>query len=92
MTRLPAISITPLSGNNMRQSPHTVTYKDLVALAEEVLTDRQRRYTGAQACGGTNLHALTHQIECAKTLVRILKKCEPGKQADLFSLFNETRK
>lgn len=75
-----------------RHSAHTVQYKDLLILAEEVLQERKVRYAGACGRGTTNLHALTHQIECAKTLVRILKKCEPGKQADLFALFNENRK
>ena len=75
-----------------RQSPHTVTYKDLVALAEEMLTDRQKRYEGAKAYGARNLDAFVHQVETAKTLVRMLKKCEPGRQADLFQIFESIKK
>lgn len=75
-----------------RQSPHTVQYKDLLLLAEEILQDRQARYAGAQGRGTTNLHILTHRVETAKALVRMLRKGLPVKQADMFALFNETRK
>jgi|GEM_PF-1802558 len=75
-----------------RKSPHTVTYTDLVALAAELLADKEKRYAGAQAFGATNMNTLTHQVEAAKTLLRMLKKCQPGQQANLFTLFNETQK
>lgn len=75
-----------------RQSPHTVTYKDLIALAEEMRNDRQGRYVGAKARGTGNLDALVHQVETAKTLLRMLKKCEPGRQADLFQIFEAVKK
>lgn len=75
-----------------RQSPHTVTYKDLIALATETLNDRQARYAGAKARGTGNLDALVHQMETAKTLVRMLKKCEPGKQTDFYQLFEQAKK
>lgn len=76
----------------MRQSSHTVTYKDLIALATEMLSDRQGRYAGAKARGTSNLDALVHQVETAKALVRMLKKCEPGRQADFYQLFELVKK
>ena len=76
----------------LRSSPHTVTYKDLVALAVETLADRQKRYAGAKACGAGNLDALVHQVETAKTLVRMLKKGLPGKQTDFYQLFEQVKK
>jgi hypothetical protein len=75
-----------------RRSPHTVTYSDLVDLAEEMLKGSQARYEGAQKNGTTNLDALRHRVECSKTLVRLLKKCVPGQQADLFALYQQVVK
>lgn len=75
-----------------RQSPLTVTYKDLVALAEETLIERQGRCAGAKARGTGNLDILVHQVETAKTLVRMLKRCQPGRQADFLELFQQVQK
>ena len=72
-----------------RQSSHTVAYKDVHDLAEGLLRDIQGRYSGAKARGTTNLDALTHQVEVAKTLVRMLKKGLPAKQTDFLTLFKE---
>ncbi len=75
-----------------RQSPHTITYKDLLELSEQLLVDMQGRYAGAKARGTTNLDALTHQVETAKTLVRMLKKGLPAKQTDFKELFEQVTK
>lgn len=72
-----------------RQSPHTVTYKDVHDLAVQVLRDIQGRRAAAVARGTTNLEALTHQVETAKVLVRMLKKGIPAKQTDFLTLFKE---
>lgn len=74
------------------KSPLTIGYNDLLSLAEEVLKERESRYKGAQDRGITNFNALTHQVETARLLVRMLKKGKPVKQTDLFALFNETVK
>jgi len=40
----------------------------------------------------TNLEAITHDVECAETLVRMLEKGLPGKQTDFLALFHEVNK
>lgn len=74
-----------------RHSPHTVQYHDLVVFAAEMMAACQARYDGARARGTSNLNALTHQLEVARTLHRLLKKGEPVKQTDLFSLFQAVK-
>jgi hypothetical protein len=75
-----------------RKSSHTVTYKSLVDLAVEVLSERQERYAGARARGTTNLEPLTEKVEAAETLVRMLKKGLPAKQTDFVELFEQVKK
>lgn len=70
-----------------RQSPLTVTYKTLTALAEEVLRESEGRYKIAQGRISGSLDPLKARVENAKVLVKMLKKCEPGKQNDLFQIF-----
>ena len=74
-----------------RKSPQTVTYTDLVAIAKEWRDSYQRQHDSLRGIGARDASNITHKLECAKTLVRLLKKCEPGRQADLFQLFEETR-
>lgn len=76
----------------MRQSPHTVTYASLIKLAEEILQESKLRYERAKGNGVVHLDPLTARMENAKVLVKMLKKCEPGKQADLFELFETVKK
>jgi len=75
-----------------RQSPHTIRYKDLLDLAEGIKTELETRYAGARARGTTNLDALTHKVETARTLVRMLKRGLPGRQTDMLELFNQVNK
>lgn len=72
-----------------RQSSHTVTYRDLVDLAEQVHKDMVLRHAGAISRGTGSLEALTHQVETAKVLVRMLRKGMPLKQTDFLTLFKE---
>ena len=75
-----------------RASSHTTTYKDLVDLSTEVVRERQAWYDGARAKGTSNLDALVKKLETAKALERLLKKGQPEKQTDLFTLFEMIRK
>ena len=75
-----------------RHSPHTVTYKDLLKWTEKQLGYAKQRRSTAPGRGVTNLEALSHDIACAEKLERMLKQCEPGKQADLFELFNQVNR
>lgn len=75
-----------------RQSPYTVTYSSLQALAEEILQDANGRLAGARSRGVTHLDPLIAREENARVLVKMLKKCQPGQQADLFTLFREVVK
>lgn len=76
----------------MRRSSLTISYQDLLAYMESQKAFQQKRYETAKGNGVTNLYAIRHDLECAEALVRMLKKCEKGKQADLFELFEQTKK
>lgn len=75
----------------MRRSSHTITYPDLVRWAQNQERYAEIRLSTARKNGVTNLEALTKDVECAKTAARLFKKCEPGRQADLFKMFTELR-
>lgn len=74
-----------------RKSPHTVTYSNLIDLAGEILTDAEGRYVRAKNNGTVYLDPLIHRIECARKLKRMLQRCEPGQQADLFAKFQQIK-
>jgi len=76
----------------MRSSPLTITYKSLQSLAGEILKESETRYAVAQRNGTTNLEPLKARVENARVLVRMLEKCKPGKQADMFELFQSINK
>lgn len=73
-----------------RRSSISIGYDDLLNYMQKQLTYQEARYKAARGTGG-NLNGISHEKECAETLVRMLKRCEKGKQADLFALFNETK-
>jgi len=75
----------------MRRSSHTITYPDLIRWAQNQERYALIRLENARKNGVTNLEALTKDMECAKTAARLFKKCQPGKQADLFAIFQELR-
>lgn len=74
----------------IRRSPLTVTYSSLLQLAEEVLKESQYRYEKAKGNGVVHLDPLASRVENARVWVKMLKKCEPGKQTDMYELFKET--
>lgn len=76
----------------MRQSSHTVTYADLLAFAERVKAAAEKKLAAAKACGAHSLEGLTHDLETANTLVRMLKKGSQAKQTDFLTLFEQVNK
>lgn len=74
------------------RSPLTISYPSLIRLAEEVLKEAERRHVSARERGTRNMGPLTARVENAKVLVKMLKRCEPGKQCDLFAKFKEVVK
>lgn len=75
-----------------RSSPLTITYPSLIELVEEVLREAERMYASAVRNGTRNLEPLRFRVENAKALVKMLKRCEPGKQADLFEIYKTVTK
>jgi hypothetical protein len=75
-----------------RQSSRTVTYPDLLALAEEVLEQREGWLNGARQRGTSNLEPLTHKVEVARMLVKMLRKGLPARQTDFLELFEQVKK
>jgi len=76
----------------MRKSSITVSYSDLLKWAKKQLGYTLQRQSSSIGRGVSNQEALTHDVECAKTLVRMLEKCEPGRQTDFFELFQQAKK
>jgi hypothetical protein len=74
-----------------RHSPHTISYKDLISLAEEVKEDASKRLAGARRNGITYLDPLIAREARADKLLRMLRKGLPGKQTDMTALFEQTR-
>jgi len=74
-----------------RQSSHTVTYKDWVLLIQRALKEAQTRLDGARSKGVTNLEALRHNVETASSLLKAVKRCEPGQQANLFEKYQQVK-
>lgn len=74
------------------RSPLTVSYKDLLSQAEDSLRVHQSAYNGAIGRGTVSLDILTHKVEVAKMLVRMLRKGLPKKQTELFELFEQVKK
>lgn len=72
-----------------RRSAHTVTYKDLLTWLEKQLAYARQRRSSAPGRGVLNCDALTHDVECAETLLRMVKKGLPGRQTDFKALFDE---
>lgn len=75
----------------MRRSSLTIGYPDLLQFMEKQVAYQQKRYDAARGSGG-NLNAISHDKECAETLERMLKKCRPKVQADLFELYQKVTK
>lgn len=75
-----------------RQSPYTITYSSLQALAEEILQEAKGRLAGARSRGVTHLDPLIAREENAKVLVKMLKRRQPGKQTDFYQLFEQVNK
>lgn len=74
-----------------RRSSISLTYKDLVAYAEKQKGYQERRLEIARACN-ENCEHIAKDLECVTVLARMLKKCEPGRQADLFQIFQSISK
>lgn len=74
-----------------RQSSKTVTYRDLLLLSERVLIESQKRYDGASARGTSSLEPLAHDVETARTMVRMMRKGMPGRQTNFFELFEQVK-
>jgi len=74
-----------------RQSSLTVTYKDWVLLVTRALKEAQTRLDGARTRGVTNLEALRHDVETASSLLKAVKRCKPGQQADLFEKYQRVK-
>lgn len=76
----------------IRKSSISVTYKDLIEFATRQLSYARQRKASSLQKGILNQEAVTHEIACAEKLVRMLERCEPGRQQNLFELFKETNK
>ena len=76
----------------MRRSALTITYADLQKWVRKQAEYSNRRKKSSIERGVTNQEALTHDVACAETLMRMLDRCEPGRQANFFELFEQVKK
>lgn len=75
-----------------RRSSITIGYKDLLTWSRKQLSYARQRKSASVGRGVTNQEALSHDVACAQQVVRMLERCELGKQADMYELFQQTNK
>lgn len=73
-----------------RRSAQTVDYKALLSWTQKQLAYAKQRQTASQGRGVTNQEALSHDVACAERLMKMLAKCEPGRQQNFYELFEQT--
>jgi len=76
----------------IRRSSLTITYSDLVKFAEKQASYARQRRNSASGRGVVNCEGLTHDVECAEMLVRMLRKGMPGRQTSFYELFELANK
>lgn len=75
-----------------RRSSISIGYKDLLQWARTQRSYALQRKSSSIGRGVTNQEALSHDVACAEQVVRMLERCEPGKQANMYELFQQTNK
>lgn len=77
--------------NTLLKSPLTITYSDLIKQTERRLTYMEGNYPALVQQGKKNEWAATHEIECQKVLLRMLKKHQKNPQLNLNDVFDKTK-
>jgi len=70
----------------------SISYIDLIDEQQRLLDFMEKTYPGRVMAGSLSSKIANHRIECARLLIRILKKCQPGQPADMFSLYQSINK
>ena len=65
----------------------SISYNDLVEEQERLVNFMEQTYPGRVTAGSLSASVANHRLECGRTLLRLLKKCKPRQQNDLFAIF-----
>lgn len=75
----------------MRKNPLNISFDDLIEAASKRLEWMESEYPSKLIVGQITQWTATHNLECQKTLVRLLKRCKRKKQMDLFEEFKSMK-
>jgi hypothetical protein len=69
------------------KSALTISYNDLIKHAEAQVAWMEKKYPGMKLSGAITAFNADHRLECARTIVRLLKKQKNNPQLSLDELF-----
>jgi Ni2+-binding GTPase involved in maturation of urease and hydrogenase len=75
----------------MTRNPFHITYTDLINYVQHNVQRMEKTYPAMKMQGKINANTATHNIECAKTLLRMLKKHDKNRQLNLNDLFEQMK-
>ncbi len=76
----------------IRRSSISISFSDLQKWVKKQHDYALQRKSSSIGRGITNQEALAHDVACAETLSRMLEKCSPGRQVNLFEIYQEVKK
>lgn len=75
----------------MSRDPRHITYDHLIQFVEAKVTFMQKNNDRLKLEGSLSPWTATHNLECATTLLKLLKKFKKEPQGDLFKMFEQLR-
>jgi hypothetical protein len=73
------------------KSPLTIGYNDLIKEQERILAQMEASYPLLVSSGQIASFTARKRIECAKTLIRLLRKHKREPQGDLFQMMEKLK-
>jgi len=70
----------------------SIKYTDILKEEKRILAQMEASYDRLVMEGSMHPFTATHRKECHRILVKMLEKCEPGRQMNFFELFQSTNK
>jgi len=75
----------------MLKPPQAISYDDLIDAAEVRLKWMESAYPGKVLSGEMKSYTATHNLECQRATVKLLKKFKREPQLDLFTEFTKMK-
>lgn len=73
------------------KSPFKISYTDLIKEQERQLKSMEQAFPSLVNAGSLSAHTARKRIECAKAIVRLLRKHKREPQASLFDYFEKKK-